>query len=358
MFHGMPAVGSEGARMEHPARPRLILIEGVPGSGKSTTAQFLLRRYAQQGIASRWWYEEEAGHPLYLFDDAASLQRVLADLTAGNQQRIIDAVLEKWRALSREIQASETIVILDSCLFGYLTWTLFPFDVPEEVIAAYLAQAEQIIHAISPRLIYLYQDDVAAALRTICRRRGGETEQRFIRNATESAYGKRHGLRGFAGMVAFWGGYREFTDAAFARIQFPKLAIETAAGDWLACQRAALQFLDLPTTDALEAGMQDPERFVGDYRGRGGDAAVVCRVRMANHALHINDLPFVWPENRLIPIAVNRFAIESFPFTVQFEEDGTGAIAGMVITGAALLSGPIDHRFVRHRDETHQGLPW
>ncbi len=342
--------------MDHLAQPGLILIEGIPGSGKSTLAHFLLRRYQEQGIASRWWYEEEAGHPLYLFDDAASLQRVLEDLAAGNHQLVVDAVLEKWRALSREIQASGPVVILDSCLFGYLAWTLFPFDVPEDAITAYLAQVEQIIRAANPRLIYLYQDDVGAALWKICRRRGGDTEQRFIRNATESAYGKRHGLRGSDGMVTFWGRYREFMDAAFARIRFPKLAIENAAGDWLAYQRAAQQFLDLPTTDAPGAGMQDHERFVGDYRGRSGDAEVVCRVRMANNTLHIDDLPFVWPENRLIPIAMNRFAIESFPITVEFEEDETGAIAGMVITGAALLSGTIDHRFVRHRDEAEQEL--
>lgn len=353
MLHGEMAVAwDREVRMENLAQPGMILIEGVPGSGKSTLAHFLLRRYAEQGIASRWWYEEEAGHPLYLFHDAASMQRVFEDLAAGNHRQVVDAVLEKWRALSREIQASGTIVILDSCLFGYLTWTLFPFDVPEEVITEYLAQVEQIIRATNPRLIYLYQGDVGEALRKICRRRGGDTEQRFIRNATESAYGKHHGLRGFDGMVAFWGRYREFTDGAFARIQFPKLAIENAAGDWLAYQRAALQFLDFPTTRSPMTIVQDLERFVGDYRGSSGDAEVVCRVRMANNALLIDDLPFVWPENRLIPISVNQFAVESFPFTIQFEGDGTGAIEGMVVTGAALLSGTINHRLVKHRDET------
>lgn len=334
------------------AQPGLILIEGMPGSGKSTLAHFLTRRYTEQGIASRWWYEEEAGHPLYLFQDAASLQRVLDELAAGNHQRIVDAVLEKWRTLSRDIQASGTIVILDSCLFGYLTWTLFPFDVPEAAIMDYLTQVEQIIRATNARLIYLYQDDVGATLRRICRRRGGDTEQRFIRKATESVYGKRHGLRGFDGLVAFWRRYRAFTDGAFARIRFPKLAIENAAGDWLAYQSAALRFLDLPTAHVSEAIAQELQWFVGDYRGHDGDAAVVCRIRIANDALLIDDLPFVWPGNRLIPIAVNRFAVESFPITVEFEEDETGAIAGMVVTGATLLAGAIDHRFVRHRGET------
>jgi len=252
--------------VENLAQSGLILIEGVPGSGTSTLAHSLLRRYAARGIASRWWYEEEAGHPLYLFHDAASLQRVLDDLAAGNHRQVIDAVLERWRALSQRIQASGTVVILDSCFFGYLTWTLFPFDIPEQVITAYLTQVERIIRTANPCLIYLYQDDVGEALRKICRRRGGNTEQRFISNATESAYGKRRGLRGFDGMVSFWRSYRAITDGACARIRFPKLAIENSAGDWLAYQHAALRFLDLPTTDAPEAIVQELDRFVGDYR--------------------------------------------------------------------------------------------
>lgn len=62
---------------------RLILIEGLPGSGKSTLAQFLAWALAHNGILCKWWYEEELGHPVYLFTDAASLQLVLGDLSAG-----------------------------------------------------------------------------------------------------------------------------------------------------------------------------------------------------------------------------------------------------------------------------------
>jgi thymidylate kinase len=36
---------------------KLILLEGVPGSGRSTMAPTLLRRFDRQGIAATWWYE-------------------------------------------------------------------------------------------------------------------------------------------------------------------------------------------------------------------------------------------------------------------------------------------------------------
>jgi thymidylate kinase len=56
---------------------KLILFEGVPGSGKSTLAQTILRRLGRQGIPVRWWYEEDANHPVYIFQNQQSLHRRL-----------------------------------------------------------------------------------------------------------------------------------------------------------------------------------------------------------------------------------------------------------------------------------------
>lgn len=116
----------------------LLLIEGIPGSGKSTLAQFLTHTLTRSGVACRWWYEEEKGHPLYVFHDLASLQQTIDDLSAGRHQAVIEAALEKWRAFAQNLQTSEHIVILDGCLFSYLTWSLFPLDIPDGEIQRYL----------------------------------------------------------------------------------------------------------------------------------------------------------------------------------------------------------------------------
>jgi thymidylate kinase len=43
---------------------RLIFVEGFPGAGKSTTAQFLARQLARSGGRVRWVYEGEVPNPL------------------------------------------------------------------------------------------------------------------------------------------------------------------------------------------------------------------------------------------------------------------------------------------------------
>jgi len=105
---------------------KLILLEGAPGSGKSTLAQTLLRHLHHQGIAATWWYEEDVHHPLYIFHDEVSLRQVLDDLSGGHYRRVVAQALAKWQRFADDLRDAEGVVLLDSCLFGYLTWSLFP----------------------------------------------------------------------------------------------------------------------------------------------------------------------------------------------------------------------------------------
>ena len=322
---------------------RLILIEGLPGSGKSTTAQFLTRTLTKAGIANRWWYEEEKGHPVYLFHDVPSLQQTLQDLADGDYRRVIAAALDKWQQFSDDLRSSDTVVLLDSCLFGYLTWTLFPFDVPSTDIRSYIAEVERIISSHHPCLIYFYQDDLSQALERICDRRGGDTRDRFIRNATQLPYGERRGLQGSEGMVTFWAAYRALIDTVRAALDIPALAIENAAGDWQTYQREVVNFLALPLLGEESTAQVDLEQFAGVYIG--GSAS--CTVWLDNGGLVVDGLPHVWPRSRLILRSDITFDVESLPLAVTFVDDAFGTTSGMVVSGPELLLGKVDAVLVK-----------
>lgn len=325
-------------------RTQLILIEGISGSGKSTLAQFLAHALTRSGIACRWWYEEEKGHPLYVFHDRASLQHTIDDLSAGRYHAVIDAALEKWKEFIQELQSSESVVILDGCLFGYLTWSLFPLDIPTVEIQRYLSQVEHIIHPTHPCLIYLYQQDVAHALERICKRRGNETRAWLMTQATQSSYGRRRELQGFGGMVTYWKDFRALIDAAFTRFNDSKLSLENSAGDWKTYERTILDFLDLPMEEDVAAVFPSfQEQLVGTYHFKEGS----CRVLLEKDQLMVDGIPLIWQRTKLIPRTRNVFAVESLPFQITFEEDTHGNITGMRATGPELLHGMVDHLFIR-----------
>src|SRR4051812_37106097 len=115
----------------------LILVEGVPGAGKSSTARFVRDALAAEGQPVRWWYEEEQGHPVYAFRNADEIAAVIAELVGGRHEQVIAAALEQWQRFADDVQRNQVTMILDGCLFGYLTWSLFPIEVPEAEIARY-----------------------------------------------------------------------------------------------------------------------------------------------------------------------------------------------------------------------------
>lgn len=324
---------------------KLILIEGISGSGKSTMAHYLSRQFDQHGIKHTWWYEEDKWHPLYPFHDAVSMQQLLDTLATDKRGLAIDGALELWQQLANSLQSSDNIVVLDSCLFGYLTWTLFAFDVPLAEIQAYLTQVEQIISPLNPCLIYLYQQDIANACRKKCQRRGIE-EENIIRQATESSYGKSRNLQGFDGMVSYWTDYRHLTDTNFSEIVFAKLSIENSAGEWLNYQQRVLDFLDLSPLPELSFSIEDIDRFTGTYSFTYDGIKRDCVVRREQEHLLLDGIPYIWPDNRLIPRSHRIFAVDSFPYQVHFDEDAQG-VHSMIMTGPEQLFLSVSNVFIR-----------
>jgi thymidylate kinase len=154
---------------------RLIMVEGVPGAGKSSTAQWLTHRLSQQAIAARWWYEEEVGHPIYLFRDAASLAGVQADLAVGRFDQLVEAALAQWQTFVDDWLQQTTCAVVDGCLFGYLAWSLFYWARPAEQIADYLARVAAIVQPLRPVVVHCRPYHLARTLTDLSDKRGTPT---------------------------------------------------------------------------------------------------------------------------------------------------------------------------------------
>lgn len=323
--------------MAEPARapsrsPRLIFVDGLPGSGKSTTAQRLALHLARLGSPARWYFEHEGDHPI--FDDE---QVRLARATGPTEpNRIFDRALDHFAVLANRLNQTDPAdtVILESTLFQTTVGTQLLMDWPRADIEQHFHRTMELLAPLAPALVYFQPPDSDTALRRTTEKRGAWFPEFVVAHLADTPRGRRTGLADFAGVLAFFREHRVVCDALFAQFPGPKLAVDNSAADWPRHTRAITDFIGLPP-------MSDPPRpadtsdYVGRYRAAttGDEWVIAADAR----GLYFDDAALA----RLWPDAVGGFVIEGLCVTLAFERDPAGRVYRVRASGALPDLAPI-----------------
>lgn len=298
---------------------KLILVDGLPGSGKSTTAQFIALQLERNHIAAEWFYELERLHPIHAFHV----------WSRKGPEKFIEATIHNWREFVEHSRHSNRINVLESTLFQSTVRLLLQSDLPRSQIREYAHAAVDIIHDLNPVLFYFPIKDIAAAFQEICAKRKKIWEQYFIQVIDRSLYGKHRQLKGYEGVLTFFREYQQLTDELFAQFNLHKLALENANADWTACYHTICEFLQIPFTPEPLLPPPEVSHFAGRYRDE--QTRLEIHVVADGPNLFIRDL--LWPKSRLILKQRTSFYVEACPLELNFERDGSGAILTMKIEG-------------------------
>ena len=223
-------------------RPRLIFVEGIMGSGKSTTARWLARLFCRAGIRARP-VPEARPHPTNVFRSLPHWKQPWLDLTA---EELMTRSYSKWQAFVERSISDRHISVFDGQLFHGDFTCLFLMHCPPQVLQQYVQRILQLAGPLYPTLFYCYQADVAQALDRIGAQRGTGWVESQVAWKVASPYGRQHGLAGIEGWKQLYQDYRQITDMCFQAFTIPKMAIETRAGEWSDYQACIRTFLELP----------------------------------------------------------------------------------------------------------------
>jgi len=223
-------------------KSRLIFVEGIMGSGKSTTARWLARLYRRAGIPARP-VPEARPHPTNVFRTLPHWKQPWLDLTA---EELVTRSYANWQAFVRRALSASHISVFDGQLFhGDFTCLLLMACAPKQ-LHQYVHTVLQIAQPLQPIIIYCHQADVAQALDRISAKRGGGWVESQVAWKVASPYGQEHGLAGIDGWKQLYRDYRQVTDMCLQTLSIPKIKIETSAGEWSSYQMRICKFLDLP----------------------------------------------------------------------------------------------------------------
>ncbi|MDP4549620.1 hypothetical protein Q9251_01840 [Alkalihalobacillus macyae] len=279
------------------AETKLIIVEGMWGSGKSTSAKLIYDHLTKAGIDTRAYLEGDLNNPAdydkvacftqeeyselvekhidslklieeithskgnYYFIEYGKLQQELThglpkelladvmhnDIYDGNLplERYCEVHLNRWSEFVDAHMKEESVIVFECCfLQNPLSAMLGRYDASEEMIINYVLKLADLIKTLNPSLLYFHPGDVRSILNRAFHERSSEWGDGVTQYYTQQGYGQSHGLTGFNGLVEFLKVRTEIELNIIDDLLVKKTVIRNDDFDWERVQQEVIQFVE------------------------------------------------------------------------------------------------------------------
>lgn len=171
-------------------KTNLIIVEGLPGSGKSTTAAMIAEELRKKGEKVICVDEGANDHPAdfadYDFPDFETERKM---------------ILEKWRSFQQNAKVDTIYVFNCILLQNPMCETMMRFGMDASSTQQYISEIAQIIRPLHPIVIYIDQPNVKHAIDAVLPERGKDWLNAVIDYHISQGYGKQNNLTGYDGYI-------------------------------------------------------------------------------------------------------------------------------------------------------------
>ena len=287
----------------------LILIEGLPGSGKSSTAHWLHHSFRQSRIPSQWFYELSEFHPLALRSNESKISR--SQLPTKN--------IEVWkRFIQSEINECE-VVIIDSGFFQKNIMHMMNSNIEIETIQEYARQVEDLVSECNTHFVYLDAGYAEKHLQRVFRVRGKRFQNALTEWSNNTEYSISKGYVGIEGCLKYWRDYKGLCDRIYERSKLRKIKVGVTNEPWSDHHQTLSRYLKVSNYNQSNYSPILSGKLTGDYLLRGSDIIVSVAERSGCFTIK-NLLHALEAESLMIPEGSNRFFIRGHDVSLQFEE--------------------------------------
>jgi len=273
---------------------QLILVEGIPGVGKTTTAQNIKKYLDKKGVESKLFIEGNFDHPAdyesvacltekeyndlldnypinkelisnYIYtknenyfirygeikanrhykNNNAFFKEVMAyDIYNLALEKYSSLIRAKWESFIKEAEDEECIYIFECCfLQNPLTTLMAHHNMREEYIKNHIQAVEKIIAPLKPIVVFLEPTDLKDNFDLIKEERSKEWLDFVIDYVTGQSYGKDHSLKGYVGLLAFYTHLKEISLKCLKELSFEKIILESSKKQWVSNKYLIEKFL-------------------------------------------------------------------------------------------------------------------
>ncbi|SDC69944.1 hypothetical protein [Geotoga petraea] len=231
---------------------KLILVEGLPGVGKTTISKTIKQIFHKQNIKSKLFLEGEIDQPadyesVAFFNEKEYEEiikkhpensEIIKKITQKNKKGYLlnykeeidyfireenknifekikekdiyelplelhqELILEKWDEFSKKIKNEDEVYIIECCFIqNPITYSFIREGESEQNFLKYIKKIEDKIISSNPLLIYVEQDDYEKSFKKIVEERPTEWKNFFIDYYTNQGYGKESNKKDLKGAI-------------------------------------------------------------------------------------------------------------------------------------------------------------
>ncbi|MDF2035745.1 hypothetical protein P2R12_01950 [Cytobacillus oceanisediminis] len=257
---------------------KLILIEGLPGSGKSTTARLVHEVLMQKGIESELFCEGDLDHPAdyesVAFFENDEWHRLLGEYSSFRDQIIeksyqgnngyllpykklgpdipdtfyekvfkndiyelpldqnMKLIIKNWERFSNRAASGKKVHIFECCFIqNPVTVGMIKYGAPPIKVRNYVLALENSVKKLNPILIYISQDNLDFSFKKALKERPQSWSEGFINYYTNQGYGKKNHLSGAEGTLKVLKARRQAEEEILKELSIRKAVINNSAYD-------------------------------------------------------------------------------------------------------------------------------
>ena len=201
---------------------RLILIEGMIGAGKSTTAERLGARLTEDGEDVRVFDEFANDHPIRT--------RQVDSLLGAGPAPASSYDAGQWNALADRCARGAHTIVVESTFLQNSVMPHFVDDAPLGVVKEAFADIAARIAPAAPLLAYLRPSDVAEAIRRVHAERGEPWSSRNYAFVSACPWARRRGLVGERAVIELYRAWEQVVDELLTTVE--SMLILDPQRDW------------------------------------------------------------------------------------------------------------------------------
>lgn len=262
------------------ANTQLILVEGLPGAGKSTTAKLTNDILKENNISTQLFLEGNLDHPADydtvsyfsaeeftgLIEQYADYRNLLMKYTEANNEGYIlpryklrkelgelalpealqkqlwehdiyelpleknmELITEKWQRFCDQAMNGEDTYIFECCFIqNPVTIGMVKYGASDELVTGYVNRLTEIIEPLNPILLYVEQKDLRKSFEKAVQERPKEWSTGFIDYYNNQGYGKKHGAEGIEGTLAVLEARSQLESQIFDSLNMKKFKVDNS----------------------------------------------------------------------------------------------------------------------------------